>query len=275
MSNRRVLIVGYGVVGKAMADLFKNKEVWVYDVSLLARRRAKKDGYKTISNLKRSDECGLAIVCVPTPMYPDGSANISIVYSVVVELESSLILIKSTVPPGTTDPLANFYDKSVAFSPEYIGESRYHTNYRYPHPTNARSHEFFNIGGEQDVCSAIWEYFKDEMCVDTRVNFSTAIEAELAKYMENAFFATKVMFCNEMYDICEMNGACYEVVRNMWLSDNRINPMHTAVFADKRGFGGKCFPKDVSAIIADTRDKGGEPTLLEAVRDKNEQYGED
>lgn len=266
MKRKKIAIIGYGVVGKAMADVFHNKDVLVYD----KKRPLSNPRKKTIA------KCDLAIVCVPTPMSKDGRADISAVEEVVSWLDTPLILIKSTVPPGTTDYLKEKYGKRICFSPEYIGESRYHTHeYKYPSATNARSHTFFNIGGDQADCLAIWELFKDEMCVDTRVGFGSAVEAELTKYMENAFFATKVAFCNEFADICRVNGVDYDRVREMWLNDPRVSPMHTAVFKEARGFSGKCFPKDVAAIIKDSEHKEYVPYLLRAVRDRNFMYDND
>jgi UDPglucose 6-dehydrogenase len=260
--NKKVAIIGFGKVGQEMYNIFQNKDgVLIYD-----KGDKQSDGKKAINT------CGLAIVCVPTPKSKSGEADISAVEEVVKWLNTDLILIKSTVPPGTTDYLSKKYGKRICFSPEYVGESRYHMNYKYPHPEDARSHTFFNIGGKPKDTSAVWEYFKDEMCVDTRVGFGTAKEAELAKYMENAFFATKVTFCNEFADICEAHNVEYDRVREMWLNDPRINPMHTAVFAESRGFGGKCYPKDVHAIVHAAKKKKANPILLQAVIDKNSTY---
>jgi UDP-glucose 6-dehydrogenase len=94
--------------------------------------------------------------------------------------------------------------------------------------------------------------------------------AELTKYMENAFLALKVTFCNEFYDIAEAQGVDYNELRELWLLDPRIGRSHTFVLPFGRGFGGRCLPKDLNAIIHAARGAGVEAGLLEAVRDVND-----
>lgn len=250
---KKIAIIGYGVVGKGMEKLFKDRfEIEIYDPQEFY---ADKDAV---------NKCDLAIICVPTNQLPDGRADTSIVEESVSWLETPLILIKSTVPPGTTDSLCKKYGKKVHFSPEYMGESKYFTPFwKYPDPTDARSHTFVIIGGE--CASDIAGYFMKVMSVDTVFSLTSNVEAELTKYMENSFFATKVTFCNEFYQIAKAFGVDYKSLRENWLLDPRINRNHTLVFDDELGFGGKCFPKDVNAIIVAAEEKGYSPGLLKEV----------
>lgn len=255
---KTIEIIGYGVVGQGMARLFRDRfEVVIHDPE---------------KNFNRTDIDiipDLSIVCVPTPMGEDGSCDISYVESAIKECKSKLILIKSTVPPETTIKLAKKFKKDICFSPEYMGESKYFTPFwKYPDPTNAASHTFVIIGG--DKAGEIANYFIQVMSVDTVYHLCSATEAELIKYAENTFFATKVTFCNEFYDICKAYGVDWKGVREGWLLDPRINKNHTLVFDDDRGFGGRCFPKDTSAIIKAAESKGYEPTLLKAVLATND-----
>ena len=87
--------------------------------------------------------------------------------------------------------------------------------------------------------------------------------------MENSFLALKVTFCNEFYDIAAAHGIDYNELRELWLLDPRIGRSHTFVLPDDRGFGGRCLPKDLSAIIELARRAGVEPMLLEATRAAN------
>jgi len=93
--------------------------------------------------------------------------------------------------------------------------------------------------------------------------------AEVVKYMENSWGAMKVIFANEWYDICEVHGVDYREVRELWALDSRVEKMHTAVFTDKRGYSGKCFPKDVNAIIEATKEAGYTPEVMETVKRVN------
>lgn len=252
-------IVGYGVVGKGMFNLFKNRfPVLLYDL----------EKYNSKEEL---DNCSLVIVCVPTNKKDDGSCDISIVEEVVSWIKSPLILIKSTVPPGTTEYLSKKYNKKICFSPEYMGESSYFTPFwKYPDPKDASSHSFVIIGGEEKTASQIMNYFMKVMSVDTNFAICSSKEAELTKYMENCFFATKVTFCNEFYNIAKAFNIEYKKLRELWLLDPRINRMHTAVFEDKKGFGGKCYPKDLSAIINASKLVGYEAEFLKEVEKTNE-----
>jgi UDP-glucose 6-dehydrogenase len=92
----------------------------------------------------------------------------------------------------------------------------------------------------------------------------------MAKYMENAFYATKVAFCNELYDICDAVSVDWNEVRELWMSDPRLHRMHTAVFKDNRGFGGKCLPKDTSALVQIAKKAKVTSDLLEGVLSSNE-----
>jgi len=101
------------------------------------------------------------------------------------------------------------------------------------------------------------------------------LEAELIKYMENSFLATKVTFVNEYYDIVTRYGADWHRVREGWLLDGRIGRPHTTVFRDRRGYSGKCLPKDVQAITrAAEEDLGYSARLLKQVIDVNHRMNE-
>ena len=95
--------------------------------------------------------------------------------------------------------------------------------------------------------------------------------AEVVKYMENAFLATKVAFCNEFFDLCSAVGVDYDWVRLLWLQDDRINPSHTLVTGE-RGYGGQCLPKDMAAVSATGRDPGAPMAILEAVQRANARH---
>lgn len=251
-----VAIVGMGYVGTAMRLLFP-------DAVCIDPPKG------TVTDYTAAEGCALAIVCVPTPMRPDGSCDTAIVESVVPELDSGLILIRSTVTPGTCDRLAERTGKRIVFSPEYIGESRYWTPPQFPQPKDPRSHGFMILGGTDVDCADVADLFLPVLGPATRFRFMTRTEAELVKYAENSFFALKVTFANELRRICERAGVCYHRVREGWLDDPRTGPMHTAAFADAPGFSGKCLPKDTAALAAYCRSLGMEPRLLEAVLEVN------
>jgi UDPglucose 6-dehydrogenase len=260
---KKVGIVGYGYVGKAMHRFFADK----YDVAIYDP--AAPESVKTVSDLA---VCDLVVVSVPTPMAADGACDTSAVEQTLEMIgPKTLVLVKSTVPPSFTQTYID-HGYRVVFSPEYLGESSYVTHHwkGYPDPTNLKTHEFQIFGGDYEETCEVIGFFKNIMGPETKYLQTDATTAEMAKYMENAFFATKVTFCNEFYEIAKAFGVDYNELRELWLNDGRINRNHTLVFEDKRGYGGKCYPKDVSAIIKASEEAGHKPMLLKAVQAQNE-----
>lgn len=250
--RRKIGIVGYGVVGHGMARLFEPAfDVTKYD-----------PGFGFPVHADKADVMGadLAVICVPTPSLPDGSADISAVEESVAFLDASLILIKSTVPPGTTDRLAAKYGKAIHFSPEHLVE-------RDPRES---PEGFLIVGGPR--ADKVIDLYQEVMPTSTRMLACTNVEAELAKYMANAWFATKVTFCNEFAGIAAAMGVSYHRLRELWLADPRVERDHTAVFATRPGFDGKCLPKDIAGIVAASGAAGYEAQFLRSVIAANERF---
>lgn len=251
MSNQfTVAIVGYGAVGKGMSQLFPSAVP--YDPPL---------GLGSKAEVNR---CRFAFVAVPTAMAADGSADTSIVEEVVSWIESEVIILRSTVPPGTTDRLRASTGKAIVFQPEY-GPAE-----TPDHPfNNLRNVRWAILGGDRQDTIKVADLYKTTFSADFTIQQTNARTAELTKYMENAFLALKVTFCNEFYDIAEAQGVDYNELRELWLLDPRIGRSHTFVLPFGRGFGGRCLPKDLNAIIHASKVAGADPGLLEAVRDVN------
>ena len=256
MNNNRIAIIGAGVVGNGMRNIFPD--------ALLV------DPPKGLASYEEARGMKLGIVCVPSPMQIEGACDTSFVEDAVAELETEVILIKSTVTPGTTERLRYATGKRLVFSPEYMGESRYWTPACYPQPHDPVGHGFVILGGYSGDCSEIADLFLPKLGPATRFRFMTSREAELVKYAENSFFALKVTFANELRRICDAAGVNYHCVREGWLDDPRVGPMHTAAFRDAPGFGGKCLPKDTMALAEYCRSLGLDPILLDAVLDTND-----
>lgn len=252
---KKVAIIGMGYVGNSMLNIFP--EAIQYDIN---------KGTKEEVN-----EAKLAIICVPTPAKENGECDTSIVEEVISWLETDLILIKSALAPGTTEKLKNKTNKRIVVSPEYVGESKYYIPERYLDKDNPLKHEFLILGGDEKDCIEIADIFAPKIGPVARIRMMSSTEAELVKYAENSFFATKVIFANELREICEAMGANWHRVREGWLEDPRINRMHTAAFLEK-GFGGKCFPKDTSALLKTSEKYGVRSYILKAIIDKNKEY---
>jgi UDPglucose 6-dehydrogenase len=246
-------VVGYGVVGHALVKLFGGEQnVRIYDKY--------NPSFNSAEHKDAINDCDLVLVGVPTPMSADGSADVSAVEEVVSWIEAP-VCIKSTIPPGTCDRLSLKYGKPVCFSPEYVGETRWHPF------KQIETHGFVIVGGPKDEAKRVVEAYQEVLGPMAHYYTTTARTAELVKYMENCFFATKVAFVNQFYDLCQGFGVDFNEVRELWLADSRVSRSHTLVTAE-RGFGGRCLPKDLSAIIYAAHSIGGAP-LLEAVQQFN------
>ena len=254
---KKIAIIGYGYVGKAMEQFFKDHyEVMIYDPFV---------GYET--NKDDINKCYASFVCVPTPRGEDGSCDVGIVEETLEWLNTEIIVIKSTVEVGTTKRLSKQYNREIVFSPEYIGESTYWSPFTFH--TDMKETPFYTFGGEKSECSKVIDLFLPITGPCKRYITSDSTTAEMAKYMENAFYATKIAFCNELYDICEASGVDWNEVRELWLADPRIHPMHTAVFKEDRGFGGKCLPKDTLALSKIAEMVGVQSDVLNGVLSSN------
>ncbi len=246
----QVGIVGYGAVGQALARLFPDAAVH--------------DPPQGIEGLEAVNAARIAFICVPTPAGEGGACDTSLVEDAVAAVASEVIVICSTVPPGTTDRLAARFQKRVVFQPEYgPGEAPGHP-YR-----DLAAIPWITLGGPREWVRPVIELYQGVLDSRLAIHQTDATTAELAKYMENAFLATKVAFCNEFYDIAGALGVDYHELREVWLADPRIGRSHTWVHADDRGFGGRCLPKDLSAITAVASGLGAAPILLDAVAASN------
>jgi len=246
-----VAIVGFGAVGRGMQALFP--EAVVFDEPL---------GIGTREHVNR---CQFAFVCVPTPGLPDGRCDTSIVEEVVGWITCPTIVLRSTVPPGTTERLAEQTGKRIVFQPEYgPGETPDHP---YADPWAVR---WVILGGRQAWTRPVRDLYQRVYNSDVVLQQTDARTAELAKYMENAYLAMKVAFCNEFYGLAERIGVDYDELRELWLLDPRMGRSHTWVHADERGFGGKCLPKDLEALVRFAEERGEGLTLLRGVMASNE-----
>ncbi len=212
------------------------------------------------------NRCDVVFICVPTPMKTDGACDTSIVEEAVAWVKAPLLIIRSTVAPGTTDRLRQKYDKHIVFQPEYLGETVAHVF------GNMAERNFVVLGGTVEDTSRAADFYKHYYNAYVHYYFCDAMTAEVAKYMENAFYAVKVTFINEFYDIARTHGVDFNRLREVWLADTRISRDHTFCYPHARGFSGKCLPKDCNAIVKSSKELGYTPKLMEATLRINEDF---
>lgn len=252
-------IIGYGIVGQALAYGFSQPDIKdKYEIRYYDKYKETESLESVIANSE------FIFICLPTPMKDDESGiDLGIIEEMVGEITKytnntdKIIVIKSTVAPGTTAKLGEKYPKSnFAMNPEFLTEA----NYLEDFITADRN----IIGANNDKISLRLVALYRQRFPQTKIFQTDTTTAEMVKYMANAYLASKVIFANEMYDICQALGIKYEEVKSMVAGDHRIFDSHLDV-TTARGFGGKCFPKDVVALIGRAKELGVDPKFLETV----------
>jgi UDPglucose 6-dehydrogenase len=251
MDTPRVGIVGLGVVGKVHQEAFQAADIETVVFDKYDARYSRQEQAAAVN------DCTLVLVSVPTPSRPDGSCDLSAVEEVVGWVNKPMC-IKSTIPPGTTDRLIAKTGKQIVFSPEYTGETTFHLH------KSRLSKDIVAVGGRRDTADLVINLYTQILGPEPVYVITDAITAELAKYMENCFFATKVAFVAQFFLLAQTFGADFTTMREIWAADARVGRSHSTVVGSP-GFSGRCLPKDLSAILVAARLAGCKPELLEAV----------
>jgi len=235
LKKYKVGIVGNGFVGKAISHAFSNiSEVYIYD----------KNPSLSKNNIEQINNCNFVFVCVPTPMFKDGTQDLSYVNNVFENTSGEPIyIIKSTVLPGTTDCIEQKYPNiKIVFSPEFLREKT--ANLDVINPSR------IILGGKKLLIQEVKKLFEQRF-KNIEIVLTDSKTAELIKYMNNVFLATKVSVMNEFKLLCDKIGANWSKSLYGFSLDHRIGSSHLNVpgHDGKLGYGGTCFPKDVNAFI--------------------------
>ena len=258
----KIGIIGQGYVGSAIKLGFQD----YYDVFTYDKFDLGKSTHSKISDLV--EEAKVIFVCVPTPMRKDGTCYTVIVEEVIREINETatdhIVVIKSTIPPGTTDRINQEYTHStVIFNPEFLTEANFLDDFK--------NQNRIILGGDRKGTNKLRQIYSKVFPKATIVK-TGAKHAEMVKYFTNTFLATKVSFANEMYNICQQLDLDYDKVVEYATYDERLGKSHWGVPGPDEdfGFGGHCLPKDLSAMINGFDTLG----LLEAVEQVNDQVRE-
>ena len=265
-------IVGHGYVGSALKHSIT--DALVYD------KDPKKSEVKSLSDLI---DCEAIFICVPTPSKKDGSCDTSIVSKVITDINyqvdkaksnliappNPILVIKSTIPPGTTDSLQKTTGLSLIFWPEFLTEAN--------HLKDLQDASRIILGGDTKAGLKLSSlltaggYFPQALVAHT-----TASMAETVKYATNAFLATKVAFANEMFGLITDLELDYRHFQDLFTLDHRITRSHLQVPGPdgKFGFGGSCLPKDLKGLLHTLQTKELTNHLIEGVLKSNEEVRE-
>ena len=248
----KVGIIGYGFVGRALRNGLKST------VDCIEIDPKLNTDMRDLAN----HEPEIVFICLPTPMNNDGTQNIDIVNDVINQINKfnndMLVVIKSTILPKNVNDLSKI-TKNLVINPEFLRE-------------NFADEDFINseiivFGGDSDNCSKLSQFYKNHTkCICHDHTITDGVSASLIKYTINSFLALKVVFFNEMKSVFDNLGS-----QEKWLhfikvlsKDKRMGSSHMNVPGPdgRYGFGGPCFPKDVSALIEFSKEIGYELSLL-------------
>tara|TARA_B100000963_G_scaffold330662_1_gene320879 strand:+ start:438 stop:1268 length:831 start_codon:yes stop_codon:yes gene_type:complete len=263
----KIGIIGQGFVGNAVYQKFKNYfDILTYDI----------DETKCNSDFHYIKKgCDTIFLCLPTPMYEDGTCNTSIVEIMLSQIngygpnKSYDIVIKSTIPPGTTEEWNERFEKlNIVFNPEFLTEANAVSDYE--------NQNRIILGGPRPATTRLKRIFT-KVFPKAHIIKTGSRHAEMVKYVTNAFLATKVSFANEMYQICQALDIDYDKVIEYAQHDDRLGKSHWAVPGPDGdfGYGGHCFPKDVRALISLAKKYSLDPKVLTAVDSKNDDVRND
>tara|TARA_Y200000002_G_scaffold380288_1_gene391441 strand:- start:3910 stop:4773 length:864 start_codon:yes stop_codon:yes gene_type:complete len=257
----RIGIIGKGFVGSAVAHGFSNSVGYEADV-----RVHDKEKHKSLNTLAEALDTDYVFVSVPTPSNPDGSIYLKILEDCIEEINKSLkntnskspiILIRSTIIPGTSERIQNKYKNlKIVFNPEFLTERS--ANFDFISQTR------FILGGKPENVEKVSKLYKHRFGSSISIIETNFQSAELIKYVCNNYFAMKVSFLNEMRLISDAVNANWDDVIEGFLRDGRVGSSHTQVPGPdgKFGFGGSCFPKDIQAMINFSKSLNIVPNVL-------------
>ena len=261
-------IIGQGFVGTAVNEgLAKHYKIETYDI-------AKETTCKSLEEI--NDKSDIIFICLPTPMKSstNGTCHLGIIEPVLEDLNqlnifqgfgtvAKTIVIKSTVPPGTTEKWnKQFVALNIVFNPEFLTEANSIEDFK--------NQNRIIIGGPRPATTKVRRIFKKAF-PKVPIIKTGSTTAEMVKYITNCFLATKVSFANEMYNMCNKLDIDYDKVIEYAVHDERLGYSHWEVPGPdgKVGFGGSCFPKDILAMITIGEEFGMDLNTLQGAWETN------
>lgn len=250
----RIGVIGLGAVGSAIKSGFEklNHTVLVHDI-------------KMQTQVKDVLDSEIIFVCVPTPQDYDGSCDTSIIVSVFEELKQTnykgIVAIKSTVECGFTQSMIDRYKElTVCFVPEFLRE-------RCAEHDFVDNHQLLAVGTDDPfiynkIIEAHGTYPKHTVRLKPT-------EAEILKYYNNVFAATKIIFANIMSELCDKTGCDYSKIKNAFVKTGKAVDMYLDVNENLKGYGGMCLPKDVRAMNKLLQKNGVDFNMLDAIDKDN------
>lgn len=260
--NKVVGQIGYGFVGEALSESFKKR-----GVSTLVY-----DKYKNIGSFDKILNCDILFLCLPTPFVAEFGFDLTAILDSCKKLEEAffrgLVVIKSTIEPGTTEMLSKRF-KTLLFchNPEFLTARTANEDFdNQKHIVIGRTaDDFIGTNHLAELYTNLYPNAKISLCLAT--------ESESMKLFCNDFYAVKVQMFNEFFLLCQRTGADFDKVKEMMLMNGWINKMHTEVPGPdgQLSYGGACFIKDTKALSHFMKKNGTPNKILEAcIKERDE-----
>jgi len=262
---KNIGIIGRGFVGNAVAKAFSTEfnyecNLRIYDID------PNKSSHSLDETVNHSD---FIFLSVPTPALSSGEIDLSILYNVLDSINSinkndNIILLRSTVIPGTTtDFQKKFKNMRLVFNPEFLTEKNAILDF-----VNQKK---VILGGEKSNVDKVAQLYKHRFGDKIKILTTDFQTAEMIKYMNNLFLATKVSFLNEMKILSDSSNVDWNLAVKGFTLDDRVGSSHNRVpgHDGKYGFSGSCFPKDIQALMKFAEKKGIDMPVLKGAWETN------
>ena len=250
----KIIIAGYGFVGKAVDNSFKEKHTTVVV-----------DPKYTTAKIQHHLDADGIVICVNAPTRSNGTLDVEDLFNVLDQIPEKMpVLIKTTLTPSIADAIEKaFPELDITFNPEFLRQAFANDDFLN------QTHAIFGCKNHKDFWSVL---FMETLPNCNYIVNCTAKEACMVKYSANSFLALKTSFFNQIYDICKTDSMDFEMVRHILSTDPRIGPGHTLVPGPDgtRGWGGHCFPKDTKAFRKYASGLNKPITVLDSAIDYNE-----
>lgn len=278
---RSVGILGNGFVGTACYQAFSQVKGWnvvAYDKNPETCKLKIEMPNVNFVSLEEIAKCDLVIVCVPTPMKSTGECYTGILEDVIRDLRhlnrKNDIVIKSTVPPKTTEKFNVKYGGNIYFSPEFLTEANCYEDFinlpyqiigvPYSAPEGDPSYSKY--------CTVLTDLFKEAtkqgvLKGGMMILKTDAKIAEMVKLTRNCYLATRLSFFNEIKQICDNLGIDYDEMKNLSGLDPRIGNHYNKIHPGT--WGGSCLVKDLNDLMFVSRELGVDPKVLSGVWQRN------
>jgi UDPglucose 6-dehydrogenase len=268
MKKETLGVIGQGFVGSAVYEGMRNH----FDVKAFDKDPNKFSNVSSIFDIVEQTET--TFLCVPTPMKKSGECDLRILFAALDEISECakalnrkdyIVVIKSTIPPRTTEHLNGIYDNlDIVFNPEFLTEANAINDYM--------NQNRIIVGGERPGSTKVKAIFAKAFPKVPIIKTSSTI-AETIKYVTNTFLAMKVSYANEIYQLCNSLSIDYDKVIEYARYDDRLGNSHWSVPGPDGdfGFGGHCFPKDIAALQFLAKELNVDSTMLTATISKNNQ----